>query len=118
MKKIFEYMGWQYNIEDKCRHEKYNGLCPLEKNSTAIHYCKECPYCFYIYKTERKLDGNDMVLAINKMQTKGDWEMFVMYSLGAYREENTELPFNVWLFGNPANFFRLFEEAIKEGVIK
>lgn len=62
---------------------------------------------------EIKKDGNLMVLAINKMQEKGDWEKF---SCWCYVESKIcpSWYWEVWLFGDPANFFKLFEEWLNE----
>ena len=127
MKNVFEYMGWDYSVEDKCRHEKYNGLCPLEKHSTsAVHVCKDCCYCFYTYKTDRKFDGNDMVLASNKMRERGDFNEFVSFFRWKsnmnepYKKGTTyyyDADYISFMIGDPANFFRLMEEALKKGVI-
>ncbi len=71
----------------------------------------------YVYKVKK--DGKLMVLAINKMQEKGDDRDFYTYAFNNSPDYILEQDtFAMWLFGNPANFFKLFEEALKEGVIK
>lgn len=70
-------------------------------------------------------DGNDMVLAINAMQEKGDWDTFYWYCIAvvwiSVKESKgktmNESASSLWLFGNPANFFELMEKWLKEKVI-
>lgn len=65
------------------------------------------------------LDGNDMVLAINKMRENGDWDKFDDVCYGVWIRDTIDrddecIFFTVWLFGDPANFFKLMEEWLKE----
>lgn len=61
-----------------------------------------------------KWDANDMVQAINAMQSKGDWSKFIAF---CYKRNTLGNDFMSWLFGDPQRFFELMEEALKEGVI-
>lgn len=97
MENIFKYMGWcDHNFDrfHKCR------VCNKMANHSTlkIHY----------------LDGNDMVLAINKMWDKGDWYKFQYYCEAIYEKGSEQLAANVWLFGNPRNFFELMEEWLSK----
>ena len=94
MKEVFEYLGW---------------LRKYETPERAV----------IIASIIHKLGGNDMVLAINAMEEKGDWADFESFAINEYWSEDIDggRVFMVWLFSNPANFFELMEKAIKEGVI-
>lgn len=59
-------------------------------------------------------DGNLMVQAINAMQSKGDWSKFIAF---CYKRNTLGNDFMSWLFGDPAKFFELMEEAIEGGAI-
>lgn len=101
MKKVFEYMRWcDHNFDrfHKCR------VCnKMANHSTLKIHC---------------LDGNDMVLAINKMVEKGDLGRFIAYIIDndlCKLDQNylTVIEWSVFtstLFGNPTNFFTLMEE--------
>lgn len=88
MKKVFEYMGWENRLPHKTVYDSLNEPHPL--------------------------DGNDMVLAINKMWDKGDWYKFQYYCEAIYEKGSEQLAANVWLFGSPDNFFKLMEEWLNE----
>lgn len=67
-------------------------------------------------------NGNIMVLAINKMREKGDWEDFLVYSDKVYsslriwnKKLNYEPELQAWFFGNPTNFLELMSEWLEEG---
>lgn len=60
------------------------------------------------------IDGNLIVLAINKMRDKGDWDKFKTFCLDKFGAWETTNNIEFWLFGNPANFFKLMEEWPKE----
>ena len=75
----------------------------------------------------RDLDGNDMVLAINKMQERGDWERFLLFChINHYEHEiniyRSEILFDADSIANvikdTKSFFNFMEEALKEGVIE
>jgi len=60
----------------------------------------------------REFNGNDMVLAINTMQEKGDWKNFEEYKSSVYALQCDTAcvcdkceDYQVWLFGKPQNFF-------------
>jgi hypothetical protein len=100
MKKVFRYMGWcQHNFD---RFHKCKVCNKMANHSTLKIHC---------------LDGNDMVLAINKMVEKKDWKEFYLWTIGKDNQQNEETSigsYEVWLFGNPDNFFKLMEEWLNE----
>jgi hypothetical protein len=100
MTEVFKYMGW-------CKHKA--------RQTYPKSACVKCGMPIWI---KRRLDGNDMTLAINAMQD-GDFEDFEQFTLKKYLQvDDVDKPSHgVWLFGNPTNFFRLMEEALTEGVI-
>ncbi|MEN6592798.1 MAG: hypothetical protein ABFC12_06115 [Methanobacterium sp.] len=107
---VFEYMGWEKIFE--ISGKKY--VMP---------------------DIDHPLDGNDIVLAINAMQKKkpdmnrelndetdyrSDFQKFMDYTFKIFVNQTgggTNDDRNLWLFGDPAKFFELMEEAIREGVI-
>jgi hypothetical protein len=90
MKKVFEYMGWD-KIED-C------DACDLEYCEGSVLDLPECRY---------RGDGNDMVLAINAMREKGDWDKFFKFFYN-------KIALIADVVGDPENFFKLMEEWIEE----
>ena len=91
MKKVFEYMSWPYDI--------YKSQKFLNRG------------------IDHPLHGNDMVAAINKMRIRVDWDCFYEYYLEYVLEhfpKTTKMDNRAWLFGNPANFFKLMEEWLNE----
>lgn len=90
MKKVFDYMGWDYDIY---RTQKFlnNGI-------------------------DHPLDGNDMVAAINKIVEKELWNDFVHDAVNYYwKDETADRSIMPWLFGNPQNFFKLMEVWLLKG---
>lgn len=65
------------------------------------------------------LDGNLMVQAINTMRENQHEDDFEQYVSKAYlRDDNADKEnYIVWLFGSPANFFKLMQEALDKGII-
>ncbi len=89
MKNVFEYMRWKTQWDK--RYKPSYGLHPL--------------------------DGNDMVLAINAMQSKGDWKRFLENVAAKYFAVLGFAANDLFeLFGNPAKFFELMERWLNEKV--
>lgn len=117
MKKVFEYMG---KVPDwGCKRLDNLGLECIKSNNPVLAHClpdDEEP-CIYFYQVFQKLDGNDMVQAIRKMQEKVDFyglDSFMDYADITYHKNfKRDVDFEVWLFGNPENFFKLMEEWLK-----
>lgn len=68
-----------------------------------------------------RLDGNDMVEAMNKMVEKGEWDgfsYFAYHDKGDWKQydKNTRKVFIPWLL-QPNRFFELLSEALEKGVI-
>ena len=110
MKNVFEYTGWK----------KHNCGIDYGNPKMCSFPCSTCP------ENKHHLDGNDMVLAINKMQERRDFNEFVSFFRWKsnmnepYKKGTTyyyDADYISFMIGDPANFFRLMEEAIKEGVI-
>ena len=110
MKKVYEYMGIEYKM---CLDDsRYPCVCKETEGDNA--YCihidnggtwDNCEQGFSPSK-----DGNLMVLAINSMMDKGDWDTFKVFSGTVFLNSVPEIrPFLAWLFGDPAKFFELFE---------
>ena len=90
MKKVFDYMGWDYDIY---RTQKFlnNGI-------------------------DHPLDGNDMVEAINKIVEKELWNDFEHDVVNYYwKDETADRSIMPWIFGNPQNFFKLMEVWLLKG---
>lgn len=127
MKEVFKYIGIKPDWGCKRLESRLNQACIKSKNPILLHCLPDDDRpCIYYYEAYRKLDGNDMVIAINAMQEKGDLKKFSVYTedvlkdciekeILTAREFKTE--WIIWLFGKPTNFFKLMEEAIKEKVI-
>jgi hypothetical protein len=108
MTTIFEYMGW-------CKHKFDYSDVP------------KCEYCgkymmqvrMGLERENHPLDGNDMVAAINTMRENQHEDDFEQYVSKAYlRDDNADKEnYIVWLFGSPANFFKLMQEALDKGII-
>jgi hypothetical protein len=103
MTTVFEYL-------------KIEGMkdCVSPKNYKCTDIkCEECRF-----QREVPRDGNLMVSAINKMRERGDWERFENYAYWTVHDNiDADLTFSVWLFGDPANFFKLMQEALDKGII-
>jgi hypothetical protein len=109
-KRVFEYLGWKICLEEKDRLVKY---------CSYVDTCYSCP----IY---HPLDGNDLILAINKMVENNEWITFYLYAEDIYFKETlsgfnffeeAHAAYSVWLI-NPPRFFQLMSEAIEKGAIK
>lgn len=61
-------------------------------------------------------DGNDMVAGMGKIYKNNEWYDFTSYSEIFWYDENS-MPWSVWLFGNPVNFFSLLAKwlEVKDG---
>lgn len=101
--RVFEYMSWKMvcmgNITDYCK---------IEDESLKVSLCNQ--RCEFYHP----LDGNDMVLAINKMQEKGDFSDFDYYVFYNKYKGADYCAYTAWLFGSPSNFFNLMEEWLGE----
>jgi hypothetical protein len=110
MTTIFEYMGW-------CKHKFDYSDVP------------KCEYCgkymmqvrMGLERENHPLDGNDMVAAINKMESSVDEDgvsNLVDFENYAVKQiDRNETYYIVWLFGSPSTFFRLMQEALDKGII-
>lgn len=115
--KVYEYMGIEYKM---CLDDsRYPCVCEETKgdNADCIHIdnggmWNNCEQGFSPAK-----NGNLMVLAINAMSDRGDYDSFERFIFDAWYKTNREDRLCVWLFGNPAKFFELME-AWREEVEK
>ena len=61
-------------------------------------------------ESRHPFDGNDMVLAIEKM--KNNMASFDMFCINKWKKEDG-IHYFVWLFGNPERFFQLMEKWLE-----
>lgn len=94
MKKVFDYMEWDYDIH---------------KSQKFLHQDNYC-------RIDHPLDGNDMVAAINKIVEKELWNDFEHDVVNYYwKDETADRSIMPWIFGNPQNFFKLMEVWLLKG---
>jgi hypothetical protein len=90
-------------------------VSPKNYKCTGIK-CDECRF-----QREVPRDGNLMVAAIKKMESIVDEDgvsnMVDFENYAVKQIDRNETYYTVWLFGDPANFFKLMQEAIDKGVI-
>jgi hypothetical protein len=110
MTTIFEYMGW-------CKHKFDYSDVP------------KCEYCgkymmqvrMGLERENHPLDGNDMVAAINKMESSVDEDgvsnLVDFENYAVNQIDRNETYYTVWLFGAPKNFFKLMQEALDKHII-